>query len=65
MEFFIIMLFFFAVVAVLPIVLRFFVPLLGAALLFLFIFGTGGVGGFIALFILICCYVGNGFRGGE
>lgn len=53
-----------ALVALAPLILRFLIPLVGIALIFLFIFGTGGLGGAVALIILIACFlVGKFFKG--
>ena len=41
------------VLALGPLILRFMVPLVGIALLLLFIFGTGGLG-IIPLMVLVC-----------
>lgn len=54
-----------ALVALAPLILRFLIPLVGIALIFLFIFGTGGLGGAVALIILIACFLVNKFKGGA
>ena len=54
-----------ALVALAPLILRFLIPLVGIALIFLFIFGTGGLGGAVASIILIVCFLVGKFKGGA
>ena len=52
-------------VALAPLILRFLIPLVGVALICLLIFGTGGLGGAVALIILIACFLVGKFKSGA
>ena len=53
-----------ALVALAPLILRFLIPLAGIAMILLFIFGTGGLGGAVLIIILMACFLVGKFKGG-